>query len=286
MSFLKEPEPQRGVLHPALPGIARVVAANPSVMTYHGTNTWLVEHPVHGMTVIDPGPEDDTHVEDIVAALAGRPLARILLTHAHSDHSGAVAGLRQRTGAPCLGFAQACIEDFVCDQALADGDTVAGFQALHTPGHASDHLCFSYAVEGTGPVLFSGDHVMSWSSSIVNPPDGDMLAYYRSLERVLARTQDVLYLPGHGPLLERPQELAASLLAYRQKREASILDQLEAGYSEIPAIAESLYAKTDPLLKKAARRNVLAHLLKLEAEGRARRDGDRWALVAADRRTA
>ncbi|GAB3676314.1 MBL fold metallo-hydrolase [Salinisphaera aquimarina] len=282
MSFLTESEPERGIAHPALPGIARIVATNPSVMTYHGTNSWMIDDETHGVTVLDPGPDQTAHVDDIIAALDGRPLDRILLTHAHSDHYGAVAELRTRTGAPCLGFAPAASDDFACDQPLADGDTVAGFQAVHTPGHASDHLCFAYNVPGTGTVLFSGDHVMSWSSSIVNPPDGDMQAYYRSLERLLARDQDALYLPGHGPVLSNPRELVGSLLSYRQAREASILSRLEAGSFSIQTLAESLYHKTDPWLKKAAERNVLAHLLKLEAEGKALRDDEQWSLAGCE----
>jgi glyoxylase-like metal-dependent hydrolase (beta-lactamase superfamily II) len=276
MPFLTESEPPRGEVLDALPGIARIVARNPSVMTYHGTNTWLIEHEAHGLTVLDPGPEQERHVDDILAAAGDRPIERIVLTHAHSDHYGAVAALKARSGAETWGFEPSAAGKFAPDHVLRDGDVIAALAALHTPGHAADHLCFAYEVPGTGTVLFSGDHVMSWSSSIVNPPDGDMRAYYASLGRLLDRPDDVLYLPGHGPVLPQPRALVAQMLAHRRAREASILDQLKSGLCAIPAIAEKLYGKSNPWLKIASERNVLAHLLKLEAEGLVRRDGEAW----------
>lgn len=278
MPFLTEAEPRRGVPHQVLPGIRRVVARNPGVMTYHGTNTWLIEGE-DGLTVLDPGPDDPIHVGDVIEAAAGVPIRRIVLSHTHRDHLGATAGLQSATGAPTYGFHRPATAMFRPDRPIGEGDVVAGLTALHTPGHASDHLAFAFQVPGVGEILFSADHVMSWSSSIVNPPDGDMKAYYASLERLLGRTE-VLYLPGHGPALERPRELVREMLAHRQRREAAILEALRAGPATVTEIAARLYAKQDPMLKIAAERNVLAHLLKLRAEAQAEEHGEVWRVAA------
>jgi len=267
MAFLTEPEPQRGAALPVLAGIRRIVARNPSVMTYLGTNTYLIEGP-DGLSVLDPGPDDDEHVADILRALNGARVARIVLTHTHSDHLGATAKLKGATGAPVYAYRISAKRGFVADRPLDDGDVVAGMKAVFTPGHAADHLSFEFFVPGTGKILFSGDHVMSWSSSIVSPPDGDMVAYYKSLELLLGR-DEILYAPGHGPLLPEPRGLVAELLAHRQHREASILEALREREWTVSDLAEHLYHKTDFRLKMAAQRNVLAHLLKLEHEGRA-----------------
>ena len=256
----------RGIATPVLPGISRIVARNPSVMTYLGTNTYLIEGP-EGLTVLDPGPDDDAHVADILAAQDGAKVARIVLTHTHSDHLGATAKLKAATGAEVYAYRISAKRGFTPDVPLDDGDVVAGLKALFTPGHAADHLSFEYQVPGGEKILFSGDHVMSWSSSIVSPPDGDMVAYYKSLERLLAR-DEVFYAPGHGPLLPDPRALVAELLAHRQSREASILEALREKEWTVSDLAEHLYHKTDFRLKMAAPRNVLAHLLKLEHEGR------------------
>jgi glyoxylase-like metal-dependent hydrolase (beta-lactamase superfamily II) len=272
MAFLTEPEPARGVALDVLPGIRRVVARNPSVMTYHGTNTYLLDDK-DGLIVIDPGPHDDQHVQEVVAAAKGKPITRLILTHAHPDHHGAVETMREATGAPCWGYHTSGMPDFTADQTLGEGDEVAGLQAIYTPGHAPDHLCFAYRVPGLGQILFSGDHVMTWSSSIINPPHGNMLAYYRSLEKLLPR-EDAIYLPGHGPLDREPKELVQELLRHRQMREVAILEELKAGPASVGGIAERLYAKTDDALKAAAERNVLAHLLKLQEEGRVDQIGE------------
>jgi glyoxylase-like metal-dependent hydrolase (beta-lactamase superfamily II) len=271
MPFLFEDEPPRGVKLSVLPGIDRIVARNQSVMTYLGTNTYLIDGP-GGLTVLDPGPDDDRHVADILREAAGK-VARIVLTHTHSDHLGAAAKLQAATGAKTHGFRTSARPGFHPDVPLDDGDEVAGLIALHTPGHAADHLSFEYEAAGTGKILFSGDHVMSWSSSIVSPPDGDMVAYYKSLELLLGR-DETLYLPGHGPVLPAPRNLVLELLEHRQKREASILEALTAKDWTVAELAEHLYAKTDFRLKIAAQRNVLAHLLKLEHEGRVVQFGD------------
>lgn len=273
MAFLTEPEPARGVAIDVLPGIRRVVARNPSVMTYHGTNTYLLDRE-DGITVIDPGPDDDQHVRDVVLAAGEKPVTRLVLTHAHPDHHGAAKAMRKATGAPSWGYHSSGMpHEFIADHSLDDGGEVAGLRALFTPGHAPDHLSFAYQVPGIGQILFSGDHVMAWSSSIVNPPGGDMRAYYAALELLLPR-QDMIYLPGHGPMNRNPKPLVRELLAHRQMREASILSALQHGALSVAKIAAQLYAKTDKDLKIAAQRNVLAHLFKLQKEGRVIQLGD------------
>ena len=277
--FDRSAEP-RVVALDVLPGIRRIVARNPSVMTYHGTNTYLLEGD-DGLTIIDPGPDDAEHVADVLRAAGKTPIARLVLTHAHADHHGAMKAMQKATGAPTWGYVTSgSPTGFTADEILDDGGEVAGLQAVFTPGHAPDHLCFTYEVPGAGQVLFSGDHVMSWSSSIVDPPQGDMRAYYNSLERLLPR-RDKLYLPAHGPLDANPLPLVEELLAHRKMREAAILGELRKGPATVRHIATILYAKTDVNLKIAAERNVLAHLLKLQEEGFVKEQADskeRYAL--------
>jgi glyoxylase-like metal-dependent hydrolase (beta-lactamase superfamily II) len=271
MAFLTEPEPTRGVVLPAVDGIARIVAPNPGPMTYHGTNTWLIDSD-DGFSVLDPGPDDATHVRAILDATGGR-VARILLSHTHLDHLGAVPALRVATRAPVFGFHRPQEPGFAPDVGLHDGDEVAGWTALHTPGHATDHLVFARA-DG---VVFSADHVMSWSSTVVSPPHGDMTDYFASLHRLLAR-DDRLYLPGHGPPLHDPMQLAQDLLNHRLQREAAIVTALEGGPKASEELVAVLYAQVNPALHRAAERNVVAHLGKLAREGRAVQDGAAWRL--------
>ena len=270
-TFLTEPEPQRCVPHLVAPGIQRIVAANAGPMTYWGTNTYLIETP-DGLTVLDPGPDDAEHV---AAILAAGPVRRILLSHTHSDHLDAVPALREATGAPVYAWHDPAVA-FTPDIPLHEGSVVAGWTALHTPGHAPDHLCFA----GPAGVLFSADHVMAWSTSVVNPPDGSMAAYMASLERLLARN-DALYLPGHGPPLAAPRAYVEGLRAHRMAREASILAALGAEPVGSRALTERLYAETDPRLWRAAERNVLSHLDKLAGEGLARCGAAGWFVPAA-----
>ena len=254
MEFLTEAEPARDIAIPVAPGISRIVACNPGPMTYHGTNTYLIAGP-DGTLVLDPGPDDHRHVQTILHTTGGR-VAGILLSHAHRDHVGALPALHAATGAPTHDVHH-----------LNDGDTVAGWTVLHTPGHAADHLCFA----GADGIIFTADHVMTWSTSVVS----DMAAYVASLQRLLAR-HDRLLLPGHGPPLAEPGTYLRHLLAHRQQREAAVLAAVAAHPRTPAALVDILYAPIDPRLRAAAERNVLAHLLKLHTEGRAAPQGECW----------
>ena len=269
LAFLTEPVPARGTLLPVLPGIGRIVADNPGRMTYHGTNTYVLEQ-ADGVTILDPGPDSAEHVADIIR-LAPGPILHILLSHTHRDHVGAAAALKQQTGARTYGWHSSAEEAFTPDTPIHDGESVLGMEAVFTPGHAADHLCFARP-DG---VLFSADHVMGWSSSIVSPPGGDMAAYFASLRRLLARPE-ATYLPGHGPALTDPHPYVAALLDHRIAREHAIAAALQAGPQTSNGLVEALYSKIDPILKMAAERNVLAHLMKLEGEGRVTRHGEAW----------
>jgi glyoxylase-like metal-dependent hydrolase (beta-lactamase superfamily II) len=214
-----------------------------------------------GVAVIDPGPDDASHVEAVIR-LAGGPISRILLTHTHADHVGAAPALAARTGAPVLGWHAPWLSGFRPDRSLADGERVGSLTVLHTPGHASDHLCFARD-DGT---VFTGDHVMSWSTTVVSPPDGDMAAYLRSLRLLLARA-DTLYLGGHGPPLPDPSALVRGMLSHRLAREQAVLGALTARPLTPPQIVERLYVGLEPRLAEAAAGTVLAHLGKLAADG-------------------
>lgn len=277
--FLTEPEPARGVAVPVAPGVRRVVAPNPGPMTYHGTNTYLLDRP-EGTVVLDPGPDSTAHVRAVLDAAGGR-VGAIVLSHTHPDHLGATAALRAATGAPLYAWHRPDEPGLAVDVPLRDGDRAAGLVALHTPGHAADHVCFA-ADDGTG-IFFGADHVMTWSTSVVR----DMAAYFASLRRVLAR-DDRLLLPGHGPPMPEPRAHVQRLLEHRQAREDAILARLRRGAASGPAqettetalttqaLTQALYPDVDARLMRAAERNVLAHLDKLAAEGKAVRDGEGW----------
>jgi glyoxylase-like metal-dependent hydrolase (beta-lactamase superfamily II) len=274
MSFLTEPEPDRGAKLPVLPRISRIVANNPGPMTYYGTNTYLIETP-DGTAVLDPGPENHPeHVEAILRHTGGK-VALILVSHTHHDHVGAVPALQAATGARTVGFRQSAIDSFTPDIRLEHGDRIAGLEAVHTPGHASDHICFARPGTDGDRILFSADHVMSWSTSIVSPPGGDMRHYFASLNLLLERDDNV-YLPGHGPLLRDPHSLVRAMLAHRMLREQAIARKLSDGPADTYTIMDTLYSQLNPRLRRAAERNVLAHLLKMESEGKAVRDGELW----------
>ncbi|MGH7066538.1 MAG: MBL fold metallo-hydrolase [Acetobacteraceae bacterium] len=271
---MTEPEPARGVPLPVIPGVWRVVANNPGPMTYFGTNTYLIEAE-DGISVLDPGPPDDpAHVAAVLAA-AGGGIRRILLSHGHRDHVGATAALKAASGAPVFGFRPSLQPDLAIDHPLDEGSEVAGLTVLHTPGHAPDHLCFARA----GGSLFSGDHVMTWSTSVVAPPSGDMTAYIANLRRLVSR-DDRWLLPGHGPPLGRPAAYIRALIAHRVQREQAILAALKPTPVSVADLAAIIYRGISPRLAIAAERNLLGHLIKLEQDGSARREGDFWCLAA------
>ena len=264
-SYLREPPPPRHRSLPVLPGIARMVADNPGPMTYHGTNCWLLDGPA-GRVVIDPGPDDPAQT---AAILAGGPVAMILLTHAHADHADGAPALARATAAPVVAHLGSRL---AVDRRIGDGEAVGGLRALHTPGHASDHLCF---VHPSG-ALFSGDQVMGWSSSVVGPPDGDMAAYLASLDRLAAGAHGP-YLPGHGPVIDDPAPYLAALRAHRLAREAAILEALAQGPTEPGALLARLYPGLAENLRGPAARTLAAHLSKLADEGHIRLAGTAWS---------
>lgn len=258
-----------GVVTELSPLVRRVLAPNPGIMTGPGTNTYLVGR--DEVAVIDPGPDDAEEHLDVVAAAGGGRIRWILVTHTHSDHSPGAAGLKARTGAEVLGFDER--DGFVPDAAIGDGWTLdaGGFRlrAFHTPGHASNHLC--YRLEGER-LLFSGDHIMSGSTVVIAPPDGDMAAYLSALER-LKGIEIVGVAPGHGAYIDDPYGIIDHYLSHRQAREAAIEAALvHAGRARIPELVEAVYTDVPEVLHPIARWSVWAHLRKLAAEGRAASD--------------
>lgn len=267
------------------PMIRRVVAGNPSAFTFHGTGTYIVGH--GAVAVIDPGPLLDSHVDALVRALGRERVTHIVITHTHRDHSPAARPLKQATGAPTCGFGshgsgradgggeveEGADRDFVPDVRVRDGDRIEGdgwtLEAVHTPGHTSNHLCYALLEENA---LFPGDHVMGWSTTVVSPPDGDMRAYMRSLERLRARGEEVFW-PTHGPPIPEPRDFVTALLAHRHEREDQILACLAHDASTIPEMVEIMYADVGRHLHAAAARSVLSHLIHMAETGRVRCDG-------------
>lgn len=263
------------------PPIRALHAPNASPLTGSGTNTWLVG--ATELVVIDPGPDDPTHLAAILAAVGrGQRIGQIVVTHAHLDHSALAPRLAAATGAPVHAFGTATEGRsalmtslapslpphgegldlaFTPDRRLADGDTLTGsdfsLTALHTPGHLGGHLCLAL-----GDVLFSGDHVMGWSTTIVSPPDGDMAAYMASLDRLASRRWR-RFLPGHGDAVESPDTRLADLIAHRRQREAQILAALADNPDRLAPLTARIYHDIPARLLPAAERNVLAHLIDL-----------------------
>lgn len=247
-------------------GIRVLVAPNPGLMTGPGTNTYLVGR--GDLVVVDPGPDDALHIERIVEAGAGR-IRYVIATHTHADHAPGAASLAAATGAKVLGFGARA--GFEPDGLLADGDVVAAggsrLRALHTPGHASDHLCY---LEETTNVLLSGDHIMGGSTVVIAPPDGDMAAYLASLRRVRALDPPLAAIaPGHGLLLTDPASAVDEYIAHRLAREESIFSALvKRGIGTAAELGADVYTDVPAVLHPVAERSVWAHLRKLAAEDR------------------
>lgn len=265
-------------------GIGRLLARNPSPYTYTGTQTYLVG--TDELIVIDPGPAIDEHVDAIVVAAAGRPIRAIACTHTHRDHSPAAAALKSRTGAPIIGCAPLSLEavgpradaafdgDYAPDTVLGDseGITIPGGKlvAVATPGHTSNHLCYAW-----GDALFTGDHVMGWSTTVVVPPDGDMGAFMASLEKLRQRGDRVFY-PAHGAPVTKPQQLLRGLIGHRMQRDKQILRLVREGVADVPAIVAAAYPGLDPRLVPAAGGSVSAHLMDLERRGLVHHVEEEW----------
>ena len=273
------------------PGIARLLARNPSPFTYFGTQTYLLGE--NELVVIDPGPDLPEHVDAIVEALNGRTLAAIACTHTHRDHSPASRALKEATGAPIIGCAPLVLESigpradasfdkqYAPDRVLADGEAIEfdggrRLIAVATPGHTSNHLCFAY-----GDALLTGDHVMGWSTTVVVPPDGDMGAYMKSLDRLRQRGDRIFY-PAHGPAVTKPAQLIRGMVGHRLQRERQILKLVGERPRNIPDIVANAYPGLDPRLVPAAGGSVLAHLLDLQKRGLVEPgEGDIWTNIKA-----
>jgi glyoxylase-like metal-dependent hydrolase (beta-lactamase superfamily II) len=271
------------------PLVRRVLARNASPFSYTGTQTYIVGQ--GDIAVIDPGPlgDDPAHVGELLRLLAGETITAIMCTHTHRDHSPAAAPLAKATGAPIIGCAPLVIHDegpradasfddtYRPERVLIDGDDVRGngwtLTALATPGHTSNHLCYALVEEGA---LFTGDHIMGWSTTVVSPPDGDMADYMRSLQLLIDRT-DKVYYPAHGPQVDKPQRLARGMMGHRRQREGQILRLIKRGVTAIPDMVVEMYKGVDLRLHGAAGRSVLAHLIDMEARSKVTRSGDVWS---------
>jgi glyoxylase-like metal-dependent hydrolase (beta-lactamase superfamily II) len=292
-----------GAAQPVAPLVRRVIAENPSKFTYFGTGTYIVGGDANGhgdVVVIDPGPELGSHREALATAIAGERVRAILVTHCHADHSPLAAWLRVESGAPTIAFGphplptpgtepaeppdggggddveieESTDYDFAPDVVAADGDVVVEgdgvtMTAVHTPGHTSNHMCWSLAEERA---LFTGDHVMGWSTTVVSPPDGDMTAYLDSLRRVASRNDAMLW-PTHGPPRDDAATYVQALIEHRLERERGVLEAVRSGRSTIADIVTLLYAEVRVELHKPAGRSVWAHLERLVAQGRVEVEG-------------
>ena len=264
------------------PLVRRVLVNNPSPYTFKGTNSYIVGS--GKVAVIDPGPDDEAQLAALLDAVKGETVTHILVTHSHADHSPLAKRLKAATGAITLAFGaveappssglrlDASIEpDFVPAQHLAGGDSVSGpgwtLEALFTPGHMSNHMCFALKEERA---LFAGDHVMAWATSVIAPPDGDMGQYFASLRKLLDR-DDQVYHPGHGPSKRDPLPLVRGYLAHRRMREEAIRARVAQGARSVGEIVISIYADVDPSLHGAAALSTTAHLDHLVQQGKLRK---------------
>jgi glyoxylase-like metal-dependent hydrolase (beta-lactamase superfamily II) len=275
-----------GVLEPVSPLVRRIVAENPGPFTFRGTGTYVVGHGT--VAVIDPGPDTAAHLDALLDALRGETVSHVLVTHTHRDHSPGARLVAERTGARIVGCAPHPADDgglvetpdeaevtteepwdaaHAPHERMGDGDVVTGpgwtLDAVETPGHIANHLCFALREEAT---LFSGDHVMGWSTTVIAPPAGDVDAYLDSLDKV-RRRPETCYRPTHGPAVTDPVRLVGELIEHRHDRDAQVLGAVRDGLGDVKALVAHLYADVDEKLHKAAGRSVLAHLLSQRRRG-------------------
>lgn len=262
------------------PLVRRVVARNPSMFTLHGTGTYIIGR--GKVAIIDPGPDLSEHVTALLQAVQNETVTDILITHTHIDHSPATRAVKAATGAKTWGFGphgasgdgtqveEGADREFTPDNRIGDGDIVSGdgwtLEAIHTPGHTSNHLCLALKEEN---IMFSGDHVMGWSTSVISPPDGDMGDYLQSLRKLITR-EELRYWPTHGPAIENPRPFVKAFINHREERESQIQACLADGLIKIPDIVERLYTNVDSRLHRAAGRSVLAHLIHMVHTSRAK----------------
>ena len=271
-----------GTLEQITPLVAKVLCKNPSPYTFTGTQTYLVG--ASSVAVIDPGPVDMEHGKAILKAIGGRDVSHILVTHTHLDHSPLSCWLSEQTGAPIYAFGRhgtgrsgglefeeveaGADKDFTPDHIIADGDSINGndwsLECIHTPGHTSNHVCFKLNEENS---IFVGDHLMKWATTVISPPDGDMRAYLKSLEKLKSFKADTLY-PTHGPAIENGNAFIRGVIIHRKMREGQILEHLKGGSCTIPDIVKSMYKDVDKRLHGAAARSVFAHVIALHDENR------------------
>lgn len=290
MQFPARPWPT-GLAEQCEPLVRRVLAPNPSAFSYTGTQTYIVGAS-DTVAVIDPGPDEEAHLDALLAAIGSARVAAIICTHTHRDHSPAAAPLAAATGGPVIGCAFLSLDDdgpradaafdqtYRPDRVLEDGEALSGpdwtLTALATPGHTSNHLCL--ALEQSG-ALFSGDHVMGWSTTVVSPPDGDMADYMRSLQ-LLQDREDRVYYPAHGEAVTKPRQLVRGMIGHRRQRENQILKLLGEGHTAIAEMVPQMYKGIDQQLWPAAGRSVLAHLLDLRNRGLVSQREEVWAKLA------
>lgn len=271
------------------PLIRRVICNNPGPFTFTGSGTYLIGLDKGPLAVIDPGPDDQSHQDALVAATGGARVSHVLITHTHKDHCGGARSFAARVGAPILGAGPHPVADkahdapaleegadyrFTPDAILKDGERVSGggwtIEAVATPGHLSNHLCFALIEE---KALFTGDHIMGWSTTVVAPPDGDMGDYLASLEKLLGR-DDARHFPTHGAPIDKPRPFVRAIKTHRLMRDGQILEQLRQGKTGIREIVAAVYADIDTRLHSAAALNVQAHLIRLVRTGAVACDGE------------
>lgn len=280
------------------PRVSRLLARNPGPFTFKGTGVYIVGN--RDVAVIDPGPDLPEHLDALRRAIAGKRVSHILVTHTHSDHSPAARPLKEWTGAPTYAFGphgsgkmedggvrmeEGGDMDFVPDVRVKDGDIINGdgftFECVYTPGHTSNHMCFALKEE---KALFTGDHIMGWSTTVVTPTDGDMAQYMASVKKLIARDDEILY-PTHGAPVTDPKPFLKAYLEHRVDRENQILACLRDGVNTIPAMVARMYADVDKRLHPAASRSVLAHLIQLVNEGRVTKTGEEYSLSVMARKS-